>query len=76
MGESKHRVLHWSPEENRWVEVEWDAFCAFSTMFAASQNLASRRVFGSSARRRCSLSKPWPAFRLTIHGKALVRVNI
>ncbi len=24
-----NHVLHWRPEENRWVAIGWDRFCAF-----------------------------------------------
>jgi hypothetical protein len=29
MGDDSTRVLHWLPEEDRWVEIDWDDFAAF-----------------------------------------------
>src|SRR5260370_42278752 len=34
------RVLHWRPEENRWVEIAWKDFCAFRALFEPFRPLA------------------------------------
>jgi hypothetical protein len=31
-----NHVLHWRPEENRWVAIGWDDFCAFRELFTHS----------------------------------------
>jgi DNA-binding CsgD family transcriptional regulator len=35
-----NHVLHWRPEENRWVAIWWDDFCAFRELFTHSGPLA------------------------------------
>jgi len=37
MVELNNHVLHWRPEENRWVEIAWDDFCAFREFFTPSR---------------------------------------
>jgi hypothetical protein len=40
MDDTAMRVLHWRPEENRWVEVGWDDFGAFRALFTPFRPLA------------------------------------
>jgi len=40
MVELNNHVLHWRPEENRWVEIAWDDFCAFREFFTPFRPLA------------------------------------
>jgi hypothetical protein len=35
-----NHVLHWRPEENRWVAIGWDDFCAFRELFTPFRPLA------------------------------------
>jgi|SRR6266478_5287722 hypothetical protein len=40
MDDTKMRVLHWRPEENRWLEIDWDDFAAFRALFTPFRPLA------------------------------------
>jgi hypothetical protein len=39
MDDDSMRALHWLPDENRWVEIDWDEFLAFREFMVPFRSL-------------------------------------